>query len=87
MGLKQLLIATFILFFLALYLVVAGPVIDGVGDATLDATTSDATHDQVQEQHSFVRDVALLYVPLIIGLGAVLYGYSGIVSREGYRGR
>lgn len=82
-GLKGLLVAVGLSFGLAIFMLVAVPVIAPLYDMfSGGAVTSQGYSGQL----SFVRDTALIFVPTFLAVGIVIYAYAAIQRSESFFG-
>lgn len=89
MALRELLIVTVLVFSLAVYMVVAGPTIDGVsgGMNTSKLAGDHSVGFDSGAKIGLVKEVTLVLVPTLLGIGLILYAYASIAKKESYRGR
>lgn len=88
MALKELLVATMFIFVLAVFVLIAGPTIDGVADATenTEIVGEEEPYDTSGKIQT-VKFVSLVGVPTIAGIGLVIWAYTAIARQESYKGR
>jgi hypothetical protein len=80
--LPVIVVAVMLLFATGIYLVVAAPTVTQTSDS-LDAAGGEAIDNQgLRGQFNFVKDVALVYVPLILLFGAGAWVYSAVAGTE-----
>lgn len=83
MGLKGLLIATTLVFSLAVFMLVAAPTVTNLHDQVSGGAVEEAGY---QGQLNFVRDVVLIFVPTMFSIGIVVYAYAAIQRSESFFG-
>lgn len=83
MGLKGLLVAMFLIFSVAVYMLAAAPPISHLHEELKGGAVEDQGY---QEQMDFVRDVALVFVPTMFVIGIVLYAYAATQRKESFFG-
>lgn len=84
--LREVLLATALIFGLAVYILVAGPVVEGVADVLTDVGSDTLTQEE-QSDIDLVQSMSLVWVPTVFGFGVLLWLYSRIAHRQRFRGR
>ena len=83
MGLKGLIIATVLVFSLAVYMLAASPAVSHLYDDLRGGAVKDQGY---QNNMDFVRDTALVFVPTLFVIGIILYAYAAIQKEESFFG-
>lgn len=82
-GIFALLLVTFFVFMTVIYMLIIGPVIGPL----YDETNSKAVENQgYSGQLELTRDVALVFVPTLLVIGILLYGYAATQKSESFFG-
>lgn len=83
MGLKGLIIATVLIFSLAVYAIAAFPAVSLMYDQMHTDKVDEQGHG---DSAVFVRDTAIIYVPTMFAIGILLYAYAAIQKEESFFG-
>jgi hypothetical protein len=86
---RELLVATVLVFALGVTMMVASPTIDGLADRLTgqDTVGEKSVGYDVDSKINQVRHIALVLMPTMAGIGIVIYAYAATARRESFRGR
>jgi hypothetical protein len=76
-------VVVLLLFLLGIYMIMAVPTVDGTADQMDKEEIEDA---DLMGQFNFTLDVALVYVPTILGMGLIAYLYAVVSGKGSFRG-
>jgi hypothetical protein len=87
-GLRELVVGVLFIFVLGVFMLVAGPVVDGVSDATdMEPVGDKSVGFDPSAKVDLVKNVSLVLVPTFAGAGFILWVYAAVTRSESYSGR
>lgn len=84
--LQAFVVIVLLLFLLAIFIVVALPVLDGTHDAVMQTDHGAIKETGMADSLSFTLDVGMILVPMIFGIGIVAFTYAVVAGKGSFRG-